>query len=88
MKQKLLSKRSDGMRDWDSPAYRSLLVQRLLLHVAQGMEDGKQWVDVANFAAFLWWMDTGQDLGEETQARFLKDIGLARAALEKARYAD
>ncbi len=32
-----------------------VIVERLLSHVGKALHDPKQWIDVANFAAFLWW---------------------------------
>ena len=55
MREKLLAKADQGWVGWDHPNYRLDLEQKLFAHVLRALRgDSRQWVDVANFAAFLW----------------------------------
>jgi hypothetical protein len=66
MRVKLLSKQDRGWENWDVPAFREKLVVDLISHLLRAA-DGKhpeQWVDIANYAAFLWHLDAKVDLGE------------------------
>ena len=54
MIKKLFSKLEDGWSGWTDRGERENFHARILHHVARGMEGEEgQWVDVANFAAFL-----------------------------------
>lgn len=71
MRQKLLSKEDDGWFGWDDVyAERHKLPRRLqealMSHVVRAIDDPKQWIDVANFAAFLWNLATREPVPEET----------------------
>ena len=54
MKEKLLAKEKDGWTGWRETHYRSNFQRRLVAHAIEAIQgDNRQWVDVANFAAFL-----------------------------------
>ena len=62
MRRKLHQKRHQDWSGWDDPDERDALIAKLRSHVVRAsssdeIPDGKQWIDVANFAAFLWWID-------------------------------
>jgi hypothetical protein len=52
MREKLLAKADRGWRGWNATYYREIFRSLLVEHVSKG-----DWVDVANFAAFLWYLD-------------------------------
>lgn len=54
MRSKLLAKSRDGWSGWEHCS-EDELERRLLEHLARALRDPNQWVDVANFCAFLWW---------------------------------
>lgn len=58
MEAKLLLKQREGKGGWGNIRHRAFLKQELLLHVHRALESGKgeDYVDVANYAAFLWSM--------------------------------
>ena len=62
MLEKLKAKRRSGYTGWDRRIPAEDLERRLADHMVRAIHDPKQWVDVANFAAFLWYRDQG---GEE-----------------------
>jgi len=49
MKRKLHQKFQEGHRGWDTPRYKSFFKSELRKHIEK-----EDWIDVANFAAFLW----------------------------------
>lgn len=63
MREKLLFKASAAggtWWGWDSEQFRDRFVELLLMHVAKATRDDKQWIDVANFALFLWWTSNAE----------------------------
>ena len=57
---KLQTKRLRGFTGWNATNLPDSVLERGLMdHVARAMRDPKQWIDVANFAAFLWWRACG-----------------------------
>ena len=55
MRSKLAAKADAGWCGWNAMNLPdSVLEEKLFAHAARAMRDPKQWVDVANFAAFLW----------------------------------
>lgn len=59
MKEKLLLKEAHGWKGWRQKRYRGNFQRRLVDHAMRAFtqDDGRQLVDVANFAAFLWHID-------------------------------
>ncbi len=54
MKEKLVAKANRRFAGWDCESYRADLERKLFSHAMRGIQgDGNQWLDVANFAAFL-----------------------------------
>lgn len=54
MKEKLQAKYVAGWSGWNSAGYRNTLHLKLINHAMKGIHgDDQQWLDVANFAAFL-----------------------------------
>ena len=58
MYQKLCLKDDAGWSGWDCEQHTNRFKEQLVLHALRG-----QWVDAANFAAFLW---AGENLAYET----------------------
>ena len=54
MRRKLLLKKHQGFYGWNDKSYRGVIGKKLMEHVERARKDPSQWVDVANFAAFLW----------------------------------
>lgn len=54
MKAKLKAKADEGWRGWDDPQYKGNIERFLLDHAQRGLDDSRQYVDVANLAAMLW----------------------------------
>jgi hypothetical protein len=67
MRLKLLYKHDRGWENWDAPAFREKLVDDLMQHLVRAIEtrDHKKWIDVANYAAFLWYHDGKVQLNDE-----------------------
>lgn len=55
MRMKLRMKAGQGYRGWADHSCRGTLGRKLREHVERAAEDPEQWIDVANFAAMLWW---------------------------------
>ena len=53
MKDKLLDRQAAGWSGWSDPEYKKVLEEKLLDHVKKA-KTKIDYVDVANFAAFLW----------------------------------
>ncbi len=52
----LEGKELEGWRGWNWKRFsKRSLETRLQEHVARAIQDPEQWIDVANFCAFLWW---------------------------------
>lgn len=59
MREKLLAKADAGWGGWDIKIYKKTLEEKLVHHLVRALKgDAKQWVDVANFAAFLWYLES------------------------------
>ena len=61
MRDKLYLKKAHGFHGWDEKVMRGVLTRKLNEHVERARKDPKQWIDVANFAAFLWWSGVPRD---------------------------
>ena len=58
---KLRRKADCGWEGWDSPKETLRLKQRLAIHLVRALDgDSEQWIDVAAFVAFLWWIEQRQ----------------------------
>ena len=57
MKNKLMDKRAEGQEGWRVSAYRGELHQNFRIHATGDMNGFVDFIDVANFAAFLWNLD-------------------------------
>lgn len=58
MREKLLVKTGDGWSGWNTEGFQPACREGLAIHLVRALDgDAAQWVDVANFAAFLWWME-------------------------------
>ncbi len=54
MREKLLKKLGRGWRGWENDAFKRKLEDDILIHLRLALQgDASQWVDVANYAAFL-----------------------------------
>jgi len=60
MKRKLLQKKDRGFEGWDCINSENGQL-KLMTHFVRAIKDPEQWVDVANFAMFLWYTQTGRD---------------------------
>lgn len=60
MKLKLLAKRREGNWGWDNPENRDKIEHGLFAHLKRP----GQWIDVANYAAFLWNIDRQPEQGD------------------------
>lgn len=60
MKLKLLAKRREGNWGWDNPENRDKIEHGLFAHLKRP----GQWIDVANYAAFLWNIDRHPEQGD------------------------
>lgn len=69
MEAKLQSKRGRGWKGWSHDLFKKQLEDDLLLHLKLALQgDATQWVDVANYAAFLDYQirqSTDQKQGDE-----------------------
>lgn len=57
MLKKLLKKQQHGYTGWDrmDSIGAEYMIDRLEYHVSEARDDPKQWIDVVNLAAMLWW---------------------------------
>lgn len=56
--------RVDQFSGWDTARFSEReLIDRLLSQVVRAQKEPHRWIDVANFAAFLWWRSGGQSGG-------------------------
>ena len=60
MKVKLLRKKAQGFEGWDFIGSENAQL-KLMKHFVRAIRDPEQWVDVANFAMFLWYRGTGRN---------------------------
>jgi len=61
MRAKLREKASMGYRGWTRREVRGVLGRKLREHVERAATDPEQWLDVANFAAMLWYGRNSDD---------------------------
>lgn len=76
MKQKLISKVYDGYRGWDELANKRILEKKLMQHIMLLIKGYDQHVDVANLAAFLWYLKQ-KEVEEYHEQRKDKETGSA-----------
>ena len=62
MLEKLIDKDDEGWSGWSQPNYRKVLEHKLMDHAVRALQgESEQWLDVANFAAFLDYQSRQED---------------------------